>query len=374
MLQHADLMKKNGWRVILYIEDHSPRNADSARASIERFFGYSFPDIVVGWEVPGQVDAVFATIWYSARVVRDLPFRCRKYYFVQDYEAMFNPMGDAYLLAENSYRYGLEVITIGSWLASKLYREFGVAARVFDFCADRSIYSPVLNVRREKAVAFIYQPDKPRRCPMVGIEALGILKHRVPDVKIYTFGSSTVGQVWFPVDHLGLMPPDECASLYNRCAVGLCISSSNPSRIPFEMMACGLPVVEVHRDNTIYDLPESASLLCDASPESLAAGLEQLLADPSRLESMSQAALAYMAPRGVDRAFSQFMNSVDHGSVGGDVSSPSPIYNRPPLVAPVFSRSGVGGGPEVRFRTKASGLIGRLGVATRRFLAKGVKC
>ena len=36
---------------------------------------------------------------------------------------------------------------------------------------------------------------------------------------------------------LGLVSPTACADLYRRCSVGLCVSSSNPSRIPFEMMS-----------------------------------------------------------------------------------------------------------------------------------------
>ena len=84
---------------------------------------------------------------------------------------------------------------------------------------------------------------------MLGIEALGIVKFLRPDVKIYLYGSNIKGNVWFEHENLGIIPLEKCNALYNKCEVGLCISSSNPSRIPFEMMAAGLPVVDLIHGN-----------------------------------------------------------------------------------------------------------------------------
>ena len=103
----------------------------------------------------------------------------------------------------------------------------------------------------------------------------------MPKVKIYLYGSSqsAKGSIWFEHEHLGLLKLYDCNELYNRCAVGLCLSSSNPSRIPFEMMAAGLPVVELWRENNLYDLSPKAVSLSDQTPESLAEGILRLLAD-----------------------------------------------------------------------------------------------
>ncbi|MBL8965319.1 MAG: hypothetical protein JNK70_14845, partial [Phycisphaerae bacterium] len=81
-----------------------------------------------GWTDIEPADMVFATIWYSARVVRDLGFSCIRCYFVQDYEALFHPMGSAHVMAENSYRYGLHHISIGRWLPARLSERFNVGA------------------------------------------------------------------------------------------------------------------------------------------------------------------------------------------------------------------------------------------------------
>lgn len=317
ILQHADCLQRQGHHCTIYAENTGSLGAATLRRDIRQMFGYEFEDVRAGWADIAPADMVFATIWYSARVVRDLSFPCLKAYFVQDFEAQFNPMGDGYLMAENSYRYGLYPITIGRWLPALLDRNFGIGASYFDFCAELGIYRRLPDVAREKAVCFIHQPDKPRRCAELGIEALGIVKHFMPDVKIYLYGSRAAGRVWFDHENLGLLRLEDCNRLYNRSAVGLCISSTNPSRIPFEMMAAGLPVVEVHRDNTLYDFPESAMLLCEPTPESLARGLMDILADPGRAAAMSAAGTAFMAGRPLDYGLGQFQDIVAALLAGG---------------------------------------------------------
>jgi O-antigen biosynthesis protein len=330
ILQHADTLQRHGHRCVLYLENPEQYSAASLRRDIQRMFGYEFEEVHSGWSHIEPADMVFATIWYSARVVRDLAFRCVKAYFVQDFEAQFNPMGDGYLMAENSYRYGLNPISIGRWLPALLDRQFGVKANHFDFCADLGVYRPLSNAVREKAICFIHQPDKPRRCAELGIEALGIVKHFMPETKIVLYGSKLAGKAWFDHQNLGLIGLDECAELYNRCAAGLCISSTNPSRIPFEMMASGLPVVEVYRDNTLYDFPDQAMLLCEPTPESLAGGMMDLLRSPERATAMGQAGVKFMAERPLDYGLAQFRTVVDGLLTGNPLAplTPTRLYGR----------------------------------------------
>ena len=234
-------------------------------------------------------------------------------YFVQDYEACFNPMGDGYIMAENSYRYGLIPVTIGRWLGYKLKHLYDSPSWHIDFCADEKIYKKTSGIDREKSVCFIYQPEKPRRCARLGLEALGIVKHLVPDATIYLYGSpkSEAGNIWFPHEHLGLLDVEACNALYNRCAVGLCLSSSNPSRIPFEMMASGLPVVDLRRENNVFDLPPGAVMLSDSTPEALAENLVSVLKEETLYEDMSRAAVAFMASRTASWESDMFVEAVE---------------------------------------------------------------
>ena len=372
ILQHAAALEAAGFECRLYIEPDQHKKGQAA-AEIQRLFGYVARNAVYGWDRIEPADLVFATVWYSARFVRDLPFPCRKAYFVQDYEACFNPMGDAYVMAENSYRYGLHPITIGRWLTQQLRHSFNVPAEHFDFCADLSIYRPLPNVSREKAVCFIHQPEKPRRCSRLGVEALGIVKNRMPDTRIYLYGSAQKGELWYPHQDLGLLKLEDCNALYNRSAIGLCLSSSNPSRIPFEMMAAGLPVVELWRDNTLYDLPQQATLLCDQTPESLAEGIMQLFAAPERREQMSQAGIEYMRGRPLQLGFDQFVDSVRRLLAGTANSSVAPVhklYTRPALVSHHFERTLPVIGSGKRRRRKLSGRLAAPFRRAGRFMGK----
>ncbi len=335
ILQHAHDLQQRGHCCVLYMEDSEARSDASLKKKIRELFGFDFEHVRASWSNVQPADMVIATIWYSARVVRDLPFPCMRGYFVQDYEAQFNPMGNAYLMAENSYRYGLHPITIGRWLPAVLQRNFDVPALHFDFCADLDMYRRLPGITRERAVCFIHQPEKPRRCAELGIEALGIVKHHMPDVKIYLYGSRAAGRVWFEHENLGLISLDACNDLYNRCQVGLCISTTNPSRIPFEMMAAGLPVVEVHRDNTLYDFPEEAMLLCEPTPESLAQGLMKRLNDPAHAEAAGGAGARFMQARPIEHGLDQFAAAVETLLAGGKPvpAVTEPLYRKPPLAA-----------------------------------------
>lgn len=273
------------------------------------YFGFECPNVHLGWHVNGPFDLVFATAWYTARFVAGLRI-ARKAYFVQDFEALFMPMGDGYLIAENSFRLGLTPITIGRWLTSKMRREFDSFGTYFDFCADGKVYRP-LGLERERAVCVICQPEKPRRCPVLSVEAMAIIKHHMPDVKVYLYGSRENPKTWFEHTNLGLVSVEECNELYNRCQVGLCISSSNPSRIPFEMMAAGLPVVDIHRENNLFDMPEDGVLLADQRPEAIARAIMSLLDNAEKREAMSRFGVEYMRPRTLEHGYAQFVAAVE---------------------------------------------------------------
>ena len=88
----------------------------------------------------------------------------------------------------------------------------------------------------------------------------------------------------FECQNLNIIPIEKCNELYNRCKVGVCMSASNPSRIPFEMMAAGLPVVEMYKENNIYDMPDGGVLLARTTPEAIASAIIYLVDHRRRKE------------------------------------------------------------------------------------------
>jgi hypothetical protein len=236
----------------------------------------------------------------------------KKAYFIQDYEPWFLPMGDGYINTENSYRLGYSPITIGKWLSHKMIEEYGLSSQYFDFCADLNVYKKLENVEKENAICYIFQPEKPRRCDWIGLRALKIVKTMRPDIKIYLYGSNTKQTPDFEAEKLGIIPIEKCNELYNKCKIGFCISASNPSRIPFEMMAAGLPVVEIYRENNLYDFPENGIKLAEASSEAIATALLELIDNDKELAKMSKTGIEYMKDYPLEKGFEQFVEAVDN--------------------------------------------------------------
>ncbi len=144
------------------------------------------------------------------------------------------------------------------------------------------------------------------------------------------------GDIPFDYQHLGLLGLQECNRLYNRCEVGLCLSASNPSRIPFEMMAAGLPVVEFWRENNFYDFHDDSIMLSLPTPESLALAMMQLLNDAEQRRTMSGAAVQFMQSRPLTHESQQFITATNHILAGEqpERGNHTPTYRRPAIVAP----------------------------------------
>ncbi|WP_314155625.1 rhamnosyltransferase WsaF family glycosyltransferase [Stomatobaculum longum] len=328
ILQNVQYLIRKGYECDVYVEDKGEvKNSEELRRQAETLFGKHDCRFILGYDIQGEYDIIFATAWFTAKVVRDCNSKAVKAYFIQDFEALFNPMGDGYILACNSYGYGLKPVTIGRWLSHKMQTEYHTSSRYFDFCADRRIYRPLPDAKKEHAICFVYQPDKPRRCSVLGIEALGIVKFLRPDVKIYLYGSNIKGNVWFEHENLGIIPLEKCNALYNKCEVGLCISSSNPSRIPFEMMAAGLPVVDLYMENNFFDMPNEGVRLAHTTPESIAQALIEILDHPEQAAQMSEAGKRYMADKDLEHGFEQFYAAVSDMAARREPAEPA-VYDR----------------------------------------------
>lgn len=345
ILQNVQALIERGHDCHLFVE-HAPcaevsgeaDQLEAIRADLLRFFGFEGEKVHLGFTIPPGFDLVFATAWHTASVAAwsAVP---RKAYFVQDFEAFFMPMGDGFLMAENSYRLGLTPVSIGRWLTHRLNSEFGSFGSYFDFCADHTVYRPLGTTPREQAVCMICQPEKPRRCPRLGIDALGIVKHHRPDVKILLYGSKDKPHIWYEHEWHGLLNVRGCNELYNRAKVGLCISSSNPSRIPFEMMSAGLPVVDIHRENNLYDQPDECVSLAGTRADDIARAIMELLDDERRRDLMAQNGLRFMADRSLEHGYRQFIVATETILQGRENEfvpisrGVRTVYHRPPVLA-----------------------------------------
>jgi glycosyltransferase involved in cell wall biosynthesis/SAM-dependent methyltransferase len=245
-------------------------------------------------------DVLFATHWSTV----ELALRARHaagevMYFVQDFEPLFAPMGTEYVLAENTYRQGLYAITSGAWCERLLRKEFGMEADHFVFPIDREVYHPRPRTSSRRSVVFFAKPEMPRRCYDLGVWALREMHQRRPDVEIILFGSRNVNaqMLPFPATVKALLPTiSDLAELYCNADLGIAFSTTNPSLVPYEMMACGLPVVDLDRPGNEFNYGGRTDIafLFDPNPAVMGYQICDALARPDELARRSANGLEFI--------------------------------------------------------------------------------
>jgi len=274
-----------------------------------------------------------ATAWFTADPVMRMETSAVRLYFVQDYEPLFHAAGDVSVAAAGTFELGLQTVVIGRWLQHKLLSDHGVASSSLPFTADLETYHAGDAARQHRIVA-ILQPEKPRRCPDLVAETLRRVMKSY-GVEVLTLGSVDGPSLGPGHRHLGVLAIPELAALYRSARAGLCVSASNPSRVPFEMMASGLPVVEAALPNTVFDLPSDGCLLAHPDPDSLALALGNLLVDDELHDELATGGARYMQrlPQSLEGA--QFVRFVESHLGGQEMAeeTPLPIYSRPAIAA-----------------------------------------
>lgn len=189
-------------------------------------------------------DAMIATSWTTAYPVYTSDVVARRFYFVQDFEPSFYPVGSDSTVAENTYRFGFHGVTAGAWLAHKLQSEYGMRCAHYDFAVDRDRYHLLGDTPRDK-VFFYARPVTPRRAFELGVLALQVFARERPGVEIHLAGWD-VRQYRLPFAHVdhGVMSLDELNPLYNQLSAALVLSLTNMSLLPLELLSSGcIPVM-----------------------------------------------------------------------------------------------------------------------------------
>lgn len=268
----------------------------------KEFFDIKADEVFHGVNNIPECDIMVCTYWTTAYVLRDNAEKAPlKVYFLQDYEPMFFPMGTDYVRACETYRFGFYPITSGPWPLRILEKEWGITrGTFFRFPLERSIYyaeeRPHAPQSRPRIVYFA-RPDMPRRCYPLGVAALEIVKRERPDVEIVFYGdkSEKFQHVPFEFTNVGMTPDiADLGNLYRSADVGVCFSTTNPSLVPFEMMACGLPVVDLDvNGNEVSYGGRDNCMLAAASPRDIADKIYAVLDNPALAQDLRARGIRY---------------------------------------------------------------------------------
>lgn len=340
----AEALSRAGYECHVFVTNSNGRDDARLAQEASEFYGAAGFICHASADVSADVfDLAIATQWETAALVQRVASHA-KAYLIQDFEAYFNPVGDGSVFGENSYMQGLRPLTYGRWLAHKLETEFGNQPYFFEFASNTNVFRCHRPMAKRLAgspkIAFVFQGDKARRCPRLGIEALGIVKHARPDAELLFIGSAEPPHLWYDFQNLGNLTLQELNGVYNECCVGLSLSSTNPSCNPFDMMASGLPSVDLYRQNNLFDTPSKGVLLALQTPESIAEAILYLLNNADELVERSRFGIKFMKSRPQSQEVKSFLAAIDaivsgrgHGASIADITSL--FYASPPVVAKV---------------------------------------
>jgi glycosyltransferase involved in cell wall biosynthesis/GT2 family glycosyltransferase len=251
-------------------------------------------------------DVAIATGWDTAYQAAILPGCRARAYMINDHEPEFFATSAESLWAEGTYRLGLHGIAASRWLRDLLEQRYGQRGGWFRLGADRGIYRPRPVERQHDTVIFYARGFTPRRAVALGALACEELHRRRPDTHFVLFGQAEEMELPFPYELLGVVSPETLAWRYSEATVGLCLSLTNYSLIPQEMMACGLPCVDITGGSTEGEIgPDGGVELAAPDPVALADALERLLDDEQRWQQRSEAGLAFVETASWDVAASQ---------------------------------------------------------------------
>jgi O-antigen biosynthesis protein len=260
-------------------------------------------------------DVAIATGWQTVHPTLLLD-ECRaRAYVVNDHEPEFFPTSTEQRLAEDTYRHGMHCIAASPWLRDLVAERYGASADAFQLGVDHAVYAPRPDVtRRRDTVVYYARHSTDRRAVPIGLMALAELHRRRPDTRIVLFGTDSPPRTAFPYEHCDVLSPPQLAALYAEATVGLCLSLTNFSLMPKEMLACGLPCVELAgvSAESIFGDDDGPLELAPLEPLRLADAIERLLDDREAWGRRSRKGVDFVASHTWDVATDEVEAGLRH--------------------------------------------------------------
>lgn len=272
LLRYINCLKKNGYDVDIYFGDNShhlktvygysiiTNNLDDILKTIDSYNELNINDynFFLGLNVVKKYDLIFANAWQIADSVYFNKQHAKKLgYIIQDLEALFYPKNkDLQQKVVSTYKNDYNYFCLSKYL----YENFKHFPNTYysNLSFDKKIYN--INKpfeTRTNSVIISYYPYKPNRQPKLCESIISILSKQ--KINCYVFPTDikiTNGNNNY-IHNIGNQTTEQLNVLYNQHKIGIVFSSSNPSRLGFEMLASGLNVIEYEHESTNYDMPNN---------------------------------------------------------------------------------------------------------------------
>lgn len=270
------------------------------------YFGVDLGDNEIYGSIDNMTyaDATMATSWITAYVVRNFNNTVSKFYFVQDFEPYFFPVGSEYYLAENTYKMGFRAITAGDWLKNKLISQYGMEAESFSFAYDKNYYKPMVKSDDKNRVFFYARPFTERRGFEIAVLAFTLLARRGFDFEVVFAGQKLDDyQLHFNYIDMGTLSFDKLAECYSQSDICFVFSGTNLSLVPLEVMACNSVVMCNAGENNEWMLNDKNAILINSDPIEIADKLEYYLTHKDQLNKFKEDASRYIADLSWEKAY-----------------------------------------------------------------------
>ncbi len=317
LLQIVTRLERRGHVCSLWIQDvmrmHQSDWPGVLRWNLREFFAPIEAPVYKGFDAWQGADVAIATGWQTVYPALLLDHTRARVYVVNDHEPEFYATSVERALAERTYGEGLYCVSASPWLRDLLAARYGAQGEAFELGVEHDIYRPRPVSRHVDTVIYYARHGTARRGVPVGLAALRELYERRPDTRIILFGDPTPLETAFPHEHLGVRTPLELSWLYSEATVGLCLSMTNFSLMPKEMLACGLPCVELAgvSAESIFG-PDGPIELAELDPLAIADALERLLDDRERRERRSREGIEFVAGHTWEHATDQVEAGLRH--------------------------------------------------------------
>jgi glycosyltransferase involved in cell wall biosynthesis len=317
LFQILSRLERRGHTCSVWLADYHGHTRDVWPAvlhhDINEFFAPLKGPVYKGFDDWQGADVAIATGWQTVHETLALDGCRARAYIVNDHEPEFFAASTEQVLAADTYRYDLHCIAASPWLRDLLIDRYGASADAFQLGVDHETYRPLEVERRTDTVIYYARHSTPRRAVPIGLMALAELHRRIPDVRIVLFGTDKLLHAAFPYEHLGVLTPGQLARLYSEATAGLCLSLTNFSLMPKEMLACGLPCVELAGVSAESIFGQDGPLdLASLDPHALADALERLIMDRERSERRSRLGIEFVASHTWDHATDEVEAGLRH--------------------------------------------------------------
>ena len=299
MVRHLELF---GHKTTIWIEDPIFHDtAHDAWETIVKYFQCVQAEVrfVTDEIYETSGDVVVATGWNTAWRVNGLKGFAARMYFVQDHEPEFYPTGAASNLARLTYDFDFGCICASPWLETLMSERYGRWAQSFYLAYQPEQYRimpPEEDYSGPLRIAVYSRAHTDRRCVQLALAALQQLAKTRDDFEVHLFGQDDLmfAEAPFTAFNHGVLNAEELATLYNNCDMGICFSGTNYSLVPQEMMACGLPLIELDTESTRAIFPKSVVTLAGPAPVDIAKEIAALMDAPTKRSKQRDAALKWV--------------------------------------------------------------------------------